>query len=74
MRSLKEMERYAVSAVDGDMGVVVDFLLDDEHWAVRYLVAEIGVCDYYGRPVYWDAPDRPLEAPPPRHHSAGRSG
>lgn len=42
LRSLKELERYTVGASDGDIGKVVDFFLDDEHWAVRYLVAEIG--------------------------------
>jgi hypothetical protein len=29
-----------VSATDGDIGSVADFLLDDEHWAIRYLVAD----------------------------------
>jgi sporulation protein YlmC with PRC-barrel domain len=42
LRSLKEMERYTVSATDGDVGTVVNFLVDDEHWVVRYLVVEIG--------------------------------
>ena len=38
LRSLKELERYAVSATDGEVGTVVDFLLDDEPWTVRYLI------------------------------------
>lgn len=42
LRSLKDLERYTVSATDGDIGNVVDFFLDDEHWAVRYLVVETG--------------------------------
>jgi hypothetical protein len=42
LRSLKDVERYTVSATDGDIGSVVDFLLDDEHWTVRYLVAQTG--------------------------------
>ena len=42
LRSLKDLERYAVSATDGDIGRVVDFLLDDEHWTIRYLVVETG--------------------------------
>lgn len=41
-RSLKNLERYAVSATDGDVGTVVNFLLDDERWVVRYLVVETG--------------------------------
>jgi sporulation protein YlmC with PRC-barrel domain len=42
LRSLKDLERYAVSATDGDTGSVEDFLLDDERWAIRYLVADTG--------------------------------
>ena len=42
LRSLKELEGYLISATDGDVGRVVDFLLDDEHWTIRYLVAETG--------------------------------
>jgi len=40
LRSLKSIEHYKLSATDGELGRVVDFLLDDERWAVRYLVAE----------------------------------
>ncbi len=40
--NLKELERYKVNATDGDIGSVVDFLLDDERWTVRYLVVETG--------------------------------
>lgn len=42
MRSLKDLERYTVHATDGDIGTVVNFLLDDEKWAVRYLVVKTG--------------------------------
>ena len=42
LRSLKDLEQYAVSATDGDIGHVANFLLDDERWIVRYLVAETG--------------------------------
>ena len=42
LRSLKDLERYIVSATDGDLGTVVNFLLDDQHWTVRYLVVEAG--------------------------------
>jgi hypothetical protein len=38
LRSLKDLEHYTVSATDGDIGSVVNFLLDDERWAVRYIV------------------------------------
>ena len=42
LRSLKDLEKYAVSATDGDIGSVVNFLLDDERWAIRYLVVQTG--------------------------------
>ncbi|HLY74748.1 MAG TPA: PRC-barrel domain-containing protein [Planctomycetota bacterium] len=42
LRSLKDLEGYQLSATDGDIGRVTNFLLDDEHWTVRYLVAETG--------------------------------
>ena len=29
-----------MGAIDGDIGSVVNFLLDDEHWVVRYLIVE----------------------------------
>jgi len=42
LRSLKSLERYTVSATDGDIGTVADFLMDDSRWTVRYLVVETG--------------------------------
>ena len=42
LRSLKDLEEYAIRATDGDIGSVVNFLLDDERWIVRYLVAKTG--------------------------------
>jgi hypothetical protein len=48
LRSLKALERYRVNATDGDVGSVVNFLLDDERWIVRYLVVETG--GVLGRP------------------------
>jgi sporulation protein YlmC with PRC-barrel domain len=43
LRSLRDLERYTVTATDGDVGTVVNFLLDDERWIVRYLVVEPGL-------------------------------
>ena len=40
LRSLRDLAFYTVSATDGDVGSVVDFLLDDERWTIRYLVVE----------------------------------
>lgn len=42
LRSLKDLEGYTASATDGDVGKVVNFLLDDERWIVRYLIVEPG--------------------------------
>jgi len=42
LRSLTEMVGYKISATDGEVGRVVQFFLDDERWAVRYLVTETG--------------------------------
>jgi len=42
LRSLKDLETYTVNATDGDIGSVVNFLLDDEHWTVRNLVVDTG--------------------------------
>ena len=42
LRTLNDLERYKVHATDGDVGRVVNFLLDDEQWVVRYLVVEVG--------------------------------
>jgi hypothetical protein len=46
LRSLNDLDRYGVSATDGELGRVVDFLLDDQRWVVRYLVVETG--DFFG--------------------------
>jgi uncharacterized protein YrrD len=42
LRSVKEMEGYAVGATDGAIGHVKDFYLDDEAWVIRYLVVDTG--------------------------------
>jgi len=40
LRSLKELESYKIHAVDGEMGKVTGFLFDDQHWTIRYLIAD----------------------------------
>jgi len=42
LRSLKDLENYRATATDGDIGKVVNLLVDDEQWVVRYLVVETG--------------------------------
>jgi len=42
LRSLKELKNYALEAKDGKIGRCKDFLFDDEHWTIRYMVADTG--------------------------------
>jgi hypothetical protein len=42
LRSLRDLTHYKAHASDGDIGHVVKFLIDDERWAVRYLVVQAG--------------------------------
>lgn len=38
LKSLKEMIGYHIHAVDGSIGYIEDFILDDKDWVVRYVV------------------------------------
>jgi hypothetical protein len=40
--NLKQLTGHKLSATDGDIGHVRDFYLDDNTWAVRYVVADTG--------------------------------
>lgn len=40
LRSTKEVDGYKVAASDGDIGHVVDFIVDDTDWVIRYLVVD----------------------------------
>lgn len=42
LRSTREVHGYVIRATDGDIGSVSDFLMDDESWAIRYLVIDTG--------------------------------
>ncbi len=42
-RSLKDLLGYTVRAIDGDIGTVADFYVDDFNWVVRYLVVQVDV-------------------------------
>ena len=42
LRSIKDLEGYAISATDGAIGNVKDLYFDDRAWVVRYLVVETG--------------------------------
>jgi hypothetical protein len=40
LRSANELVGYHIKAVDGEIGHVEEFILDDESWTVRYLVVD----------------------------------
>ena len=42
LRSLKSLKDSVIQVDDGGVGIVVDFLFDDEKWTVRYLVVDTG--------------------------------
>ncbi|MDQ6629929.1 MAG: PRC-barrel domain-containing protein [Pseudomonadota bacterium] len=42
LRSVKDLEGYAVGASDGTIGHIKDFYFDDEAWVVRYLIVDAG--------------------------------
>jgi uncharacterized protein YrrD len=38
----KELKGYKLNGLDGEVGKVKEFYFDDQHWAIRYLVADTG--------------------------------
>ncbi len=42
LRSVKDLQGYAIRATDGEIGKVKEFYFDDQSWTVRYLVADTG--------------------------------
>jgi len=42
LRSTNEVDGYGIEAKDGRVGHVDDFILDDQTWAIRYLVVDAG--------------------------------
>jgi uncharacterized protein YrrD len=40
LRSCNEVAGYTIAASDGDLGHVVDFLMDEEDWSIQYLVID----------------------------------
>ena len=42
LRSMSDLENYAIRAVDGTIGHVENFYFDDETWVIRYLAVETG--------------------------------
>lgn len=42
LRSTNEVTGYQIQTADGEIGHVEDFIIDDETWAIRYLVIDTG--------------------------------
>ena len=42
LRTVNELDGFAVDATDGRIGELVDFYFDDQFWAVRFLVVRTG--------------------------------
>ena len=40
LRSTKDVSGHSIEATDGDIGHVEDFIIDDDKWAIRYLVID----------------------------------
>jgi hypothetical protein len=38
----KTLKGYTLESFDGDIGKVIEFYFDDQHWTIRYLVADTG--------------------------------
>ena len=42
LRSMNDLENYAIRATDGNIGHVKDFYFDDQAWVIRYLIVDTG--------------------------------
>jgi len=42
LRSTRAVTNYAIQAKDGEIGHVSDFIIDNETWAIRYLMVDTG--------------------------------
>jgi hypothetical protein len=42
LNKAKTIKGYKLDSLDGEIGKVQEFYFDDQHWAIRYLVAETG--------------------------------
>ncbi len=42
LRSINEVSTYHIHAIDGKIGHVDDFIIDDETWKIRYLIVTTG--------------------------------
>jgi uncharacterized protein YrrD len=42
LRSTAEVKGYTIHATDGEIGKVVDYIVDDTNWKINYLIVECG--------------------------------
>ena len=42
LRSTSEVKGYAIHATDGELGKVVDYIVDDRNWRINFLVVDTG--------------------------------
>ncbi len=42
LRSTRQIIGYRIHAIDGEIGQVTDFIVDEENWALTYLVVDTG--------------------------------
>ncbi len=42
LNKAKTLKGYKLDSLDGELGKVKEFYFDDQHWAIRYLVADTG--------------------------------
>ena len=42
LHKVKTLKGYTLKSLDGEIGKVKEFYFDDQHWAIRYLVADTG--------------------------------
>ena len=42
LRSVKEVTGYRIAAIDGEIGHVEDFFIDEESWQIQYLLVDTG--------------------------------
>ena len=40
LRSTREVTGYHIQAIDGEIGHIEDFVIDDQTWAIRYLIVD----------------------------------
>jgi hypothetical protein len=42
LNKAKTLKGYTLNSLDGEIGKVKEFLFDDQHWSIRYLIADAG--------------------------------